>query len=183
MTWVNECYGDFSPVTFESPYNHPARRPEAVNRMDFRQSLFSLFNITVAVLAAYLLFRKTPRQALLARGPLFILFLLFFSAGLANLPLALPRLFERLLGHSVWANYAPPPKINVTQIGGTWWLVRWQEPIQTGYFCLFIVGMVWAVINIVQHRQLKVNAVSLCLGGILVLVSIVYSFVCFPFCF
>ena len=151
--------------------------------MDFRQSLFSLFNITTAVIAGYLLFRKTPRQAILGRGPLFILFLLFFAAGVGNLPLALPRVFERLLGHSVWANYMPPVQMNVTQTGGTWWLVRWQEPIQTAYFFLFLAGMVWAVINIVQQRQWKVNAVSLCLGGGFVLLSIVYSFFCFPFCF
>jgi hypothetical protein len=151
--------------------------------MDFRQSLFSLFNITVSVVAAYFLLRKTPRQAVLARGPLFILCLLFFSAGLGNLPLALPRLFERLLGHSVWANYAPPPQMNVIQVGGTWWVLRWQEPIQTGYYYLFLAGMAWAVINIVQRRQWKVNAVSLGLGGVLVLGSVVYSFACFPFCF
>ena len=151
--------------------------------MDFRQSLFSLFNITLAVVGGCLLFRKTPRQDVLARGPLFILLLLFFSAGLGNLPLALPKLFERLLGHSVWVNYTPPPTMNATQIGGPWWLVRWQEPIQTGYFFLFLAGIAWAVINIVQRRQWKVNAVSLCLGGVLVLGSIVYSVVCFPFCF
>lgn len=94
-------------------------------RMDTRQSLFSLVNITIAVGAAYFLFRQKDRETLLSRAPLFIVcFLLFLSVGIGNLPLALPGVFERLLGHSVWANYMPPPKLNVTQVGGTWWLVR-----------------------------------------------------------
>jgi hypothetical protein len=151
--------------------------------MDFRESLFSLLSITASLSAAYFLFRKTPREALLARGPLFILSLFLLSLGIANLPLACPRFFEHMLGHSVWANYAPPPQMNVTQIGGTWWLIRWSEPIQTGDFYLFLGGMVWAVANIVRKRQWEVNAITLCLGGILLLGSLLLSFVCFPFCF
>jgi hypothetical protein len=97
--------------------------------------LFSFINIIIAVIAAYFLFRKEPRDAVVSRGPLFMVcFLLFFSVGIGNLPLALPGVFERALGHSVWANYMPPVKMNVTQKGGTWCLVRWREPIQTGYF-------------------------------------------------
>lgn len=134
--------------------------------MDFRESLFSLLSITLWVSAAYFLFRKTPREAFLTRGPLFILSLFFFCIGLGNLPLACPRIFEHFLGHSVWANYAPPPQMNVTQIGGTWWLVRWQDPIRTGYFYLFLGGMVWAVVNTVRNRQWELNVITLCLGGI-----------------
>jgi len=63
-----------------------------------------------------------------------VCFLLFFTAGIGNLPLALPGLFERLLGHSVWVDYAPRVKMNVTQEGGTWWLLRWRDPIETGYY-------------------------------------------------
>jgi hypothetical protein len=70
--------------------------------MDVRQSLFSLISISIAFIAAYFLFRRKPRETILSRGPLFVVcFLLFFSAGIRNLPLALPGLFERLLGHSI----------------------------------------------------------------------------------
>jgi hypothetical protein len=152
-------------------------------KMDIRQSLFSFVNITIAVIAGYFLFRRKPRQTVLSRVPLFIVcFLLFFSVGIGNLPLALPGVFERLLGHSVWMNYMPPVKLNVTQVGGTWWLVRWREPIQTGYFFLFLVGMAWAVLNVIQHRARKLNASCLCIGTLLILVSFVFSFACFPFC-
>ncbi len=151
--------------------------------MDIRQSLFSFVNITVAVIAAYFLFRRKPRETILARGPLFIVcFLLFFFVGIGNLPLALPGLFERLLGHSVWVNYMPPVKINVTQRGGTWWLVRWSDPIQTWYFYGFLAGMVWATVNIVQGRARKLNLFCIGFGVVLVLASLVISFMCFPVC-
>lgn len=152
--------------------------------MNARQSLFSLINISIAVIAAYFLFRRKPRETLISRGPLFIVcFLLFVSAGIGNLPLALPGLFERLLGHSVWVNYAPPVKINVTQVGGTWWLVRWSEPIQTGYFYVFLAGMAWAALNVVRHRARKLNMFCICGAVLLILASLIFSFACFPFCF
>jgi hypothetical protein len=151
--------------------------------VDIRYSLFSFIDISIAVIAAYFLFRKNPRDTIVSRGPLFMVcFLLFFSAGIGSLPLALPGLFERLLGHSVWVNYVPPPKMNVTQEGGTWWLVRWREPIQTGYFYLFLAGMVWASLNVVQRRAWKLNLVCVCVGVLLMLTSFVFSFACFPFC-
>lgn len=86
--------------------------------MNVRQSLFSLINISIAVVGAHFMFRRKPRETVASRGPLFIVcFLLFFSVGIENLPLAMPGVFERLLGHSAWANYMPPVKINVTQAG------------------------------------------------------------------
>jgi hypothetical protein len=151
--------------------------------MDIRQSLFSLINISIAVIAAYFLFRRKPYEAIFSRGPLFIVcFLLFFSAGIGNLPLALPGLFGRLLGHSVWVNYAPPVKMNVTQVGGTWWLVRWSEPIQTGHFYLFLTGMAWAVLNVVQRRARKLNVFCFCGGVLWMVASLIFSFACYPFC-
>jgi hypothetical protein len=152
--------------------------------MDIRQSLFSLISISIAIIAAYFLFRKAPRETLLSRGPLFMVcFLLFFSVGIGNLPLALPSLFERLLGHSVWVDYMPPARMNVTQVGGTWWLVRWREPIQTGYFYVFLAGLVWAALNVLQRRAWKLNLFCISAGALWMLASLVLSFVCFPFCF
>jgi len=151
--------------------------------MDIRRSLFSLINISIAFIAAYFLFRGKPRETILSRGPLFIVcFLLFFSAGIENLPLAFPGLFERLLGHSVWVNYTPPVKMNVTQVGGTWWLVRWSEPIQTGYFYSFLAGMAWALLNVVQRRARKLNVFCVCGGVLWMVASLIFSFACFPFC-
>ena len=151
--------------------------------MDIRQSLFSFINIGISVIAAYFLFRKKPRDTIASRGPVFIVcFLLFFAVGIGSLPLALPGLFERLLRHSVWMNCSPPVKLNVTQVGGTWWLVRWREPIQNGYFYVFLAGMVWAALNVVQRRARKLNLFSLCIGILWILASFVVSFACFPFC-
>jgi hypothetical protein len=71
--------------------------------MDIRRSLFSFAMMGISVIAAYFLFRKNPRESLFSRRPLFIFgFLIFFYIGFAQLPLALPGMFERLLGHSVW---------------------------------------------------------------------------------
>jgi hypothetical protein len=70
--------------------------------MDIRQSLFSFINIGISVIAAYFLFNKKPRDTIASRGPVFMVcFLSFFSVGIGSLPLALPGLFEHLLGHSV----------------------------------------------------------------------------------
>ena len=72
--------------------------------MDTRESLFSFINIIIAVIAAYFLFRKKPRDAVVSRPLFMVCFLLFFSVGVGNMPLALPGVFERALGHSVWVN-------------------------------------------------------------------------------
>jgi len=152
--------------------------------MDIRQSLFSLVNIGLAAIGAWFLFRKRPREAIASRGPLFIIcFLLLLSSGISNLPLAVPALFERLLGHSVWMNYMPPLKLNVTQVGGTWWVVRWRDPIRTAYFYIFLGGLVWAIVNPVQGRAWKLNLFCVSFAGFMMLGSFVLSFLCFPFCF
>src|SRR5207248_3034055 len=123
------------------------------------------------------------RETLVSRGPLFaVCFLLVFSVGMGNLPLAFPTLFERVLGHSVWMNYMPPIKMNVTQIGGTWWVVRWRDPIGTAYLYAFLAGMVWGTINLVRGRAWKWNLLCVSAGALLLVVSVVVSFTCFPFC-
>ena len=151
--------------------------------MDVREGLFSFGMMGISVLAAYFLFRKKPRESLVSRGPLFIVcFLAFFYVGFVDLPLALPAIFERLLGHSVFVDYMPPARMNVAQQGGTWWLVRWLDPIRAGYFYAVVGGMVWAVFNLVQRRAWKLNALCL-VAGILVWSAHFYlSIACFPFC-
>ena len=152
--------------------------------MDIRQSLYSLGTMSVAVVAAFFLFRKNPRENIASRGPLFIAcFLVFFYFGFVNLPLAVPGLFERVLGHSVWVTYLPPPKMNVTQQGGTWWVVRWLDPIRDGYFYALLVGMAWAVVNLVRRRAWKPNVICVVVGALIWSVHTYLSMVCFPFCF
>ena len=152
--------------------------------MDIRESLFSFAMMGISVVAAYLLFRKNPCERLVSRGPVFIVcFLMFFYIGLVKLPLALPELFEKLIGHSVWADYMPPARMNVTQEGGTWWLVRWLDPIRTAYFYAVLGGMVWAVVNLVRRLAWKWNAACLVIGAVGAIVTIYLSIGCFPFCF
>jgi hypothetical protein len=152
--------------------------------MDIRESLFSFVMMGISVLAAYFLFRKNPRESLASRGPLFIVcFLVFLYIGFAHLPLALPGMFERLLGHSVWVDYMPPARMNITQEGGTWWLVRWLDPVRTGYFYLVLGGMVWAVSNLVRRRAWKSNAICVVVGLLVWSAQIYLPFACFPFCF
>lgn len=152
--------------------------------MNIRQSAFCFTNLAIPFIAGYLLFRKNPRNGIRSRGPLFLVCVLpFFVAGLSSLPVALPTLFERLLGHSVWMNYMPPMKINVTQVGGTWWIVRWKDPIQEAYLYVFIAVLLWALVNVVQRRARKLNCSALAVACLWVLASFVLSFTCFPFCF
>ena len=69
--------------------------------MDGKHRLFCFGMMSVSAVAAYFLFRKQPRQNVAIRGPVFVTcFLVFFYVGFVNLPLALPGVFERVLGHS-----------------------------------------------------------------------------------
>ena len=150
--------------------------------MDVRQSLFSFINISIAVVSSYFIFRGA-RGNIVSRAPLFMVCsLLFLSVGFENLPLALPGVFERVLGHSVWANYMPPLKLNVTQVGGTWWVIRWRDPVQSAYLWVFLAGLFWAIVNILQRRARKLNVFCLCFGVVLAVATFVFSFMCYPFC-
>jgi hypothetical protein len=150
--------------------------------MNIWQSLFSFITMGIAMIAAYFVFRG-GRNTILPRAPLFIVcFLLFFYVGFANLPLALPSAFQHVLGHSVWADYTPPPRLNTNQVGGTWWVIRWRDPIQTAYFWVFLAGIVWALLNILQRRARKLNLFCVCFGIALTVASFFLSFMCYPFC-
>jgi hypothetical protein len=150
--------------------------------MDIWQSLFSFISMGITIIGGYYIFRS-GRETIAARSPLFIVcLLLFFYLGLVNLPLALPGVFEHVLGHSVWADYMPPPKLNAVQVGGTWWVIRWRDPIQTAYSWVFLAGALWALLNIVQRRARRLNVFCLCLAVILKIASFFLLFTCYPFC-
>ena len=150
--------------------------------MDIRQSLFSFIAMGIAITAAYFTFRN-GRKTIAPRMPLFIVcFLLFFCVGLVNLPSVLPSVFQHVLGHSVWADYRPPPKLNTAQVGGTWWVIRWRDPISTAYNWVFVVGLVWALVNILQRRARKLNVFCLCFGIVLAVASQFLMFMCYPLC-
>ena len=152
--------------------------------MNIRESLFSFAMMALSAGAAYLLFRKNLGERLISRGPVFIVcFLAFFYVGMVNLPLAVPALFERILGHSVWADYMPPTKMDVAQEGGTWWLVRWLDPIRSAYFWVVLGGTVWAVINLIRRRAWKWNAACLIIASAGFVVHLYLSIACFPLCF
>jgi hypothetical protein len=152
--------------------------------MDYARLSMCVGLMAISVIAAFFLFRKEPRNTLLQRGPLFIeCFLLFFCLGLALLPEAVPKVFERILGHTVWAVYAYPVQPNGTQVSGTWWVERWLNPLRTGYFCLVLLGMLWAVINLLGRREWKINSAALLCGVAMLIASIYVSLTCFPFCF
>jgi hypothetical protein len=150
--------------------------------MGIGRSIFSFATMGLAITAGYLIFRNGWKTIPL-RAPLFIVcFLPFFCVGFANLPLALPSIFQHLLGHSVWANYAPTPKPNIIQVGGTWWVIRWRYPIQIAFSWLFLLGVAWSLLNIIQHRARKMNVFCLCLGIVLAVALFFLSFACYPFC-
>jgi hypothetical protein len=154
-----------------------------VRGMDIRQSAFTFINIVGPLVAAYFFFRKNPRESIRSGGPLFLVCVLpFLGAGISTLPVALPIAFERLLGHSVWMNYMPPLKMNVTQVGGTWWVVRWKDPIQEASLYVLIAALLWATVNVVQRRARKLNCSAFAVAFLWVFASFVLSLACFPFC-
>jgi hypothetical protein len=151
--------------------------------MDIRESASAFINLVGPLVAAYFFFRKNPRERMRSGGPLFLVCVLpFFQAGISMLPVAFPMAFERLLGHSVWMNYMPPPKMNVTQVGGTWWVVRWKDPIGEVSLYVLIAALLWATVNVVQSRARKLNYSAFAVAFLWVFASFVLSWACFPFC-
>lgn len=151
--------------------------------MDVQKSIYSLAMLATSALAAYFLFRRNPRERLLSRGPFFIACIfVFVYLAVTELPLALPALFEKAIGHSIWADYEPARIIGVTQSGGTWWLVRWLDPIQLAYSWIVFGGLVWAAVNLGRGRARGWNLAALLVGLLGFVATLFLSFACYPLC-
>ena len=82
--------------------------------------------------------------------------------AVGNLPEAMPRLFERYLGHSLDAVVAQQ-----LSGGGTLtenWLTSWGESIATIFDYIVLASVIWAIANLLRRHAVWSNALTLVLG-------------------
>ena len=145
--------------------------------MDFPAGLIPIGFILLSVLATYLIFRRTSGAATAHRIPLFFTVAVpLLYMGLAPLPFAFEPLFTKIIGHNVRDVYHFPKRADGLEFSESWWLARWQGPIQDVVFILVPIGVVWALINAAANRERKANLVGLATGmGLVVLWVFLYA--------
>jgi len=133
--------------------------------------LIPLGFIVLAALATYFIFRRTTGTAILCRIPIFLICAVpLLYMGLAGLPFAFEPVFTKIIGHNIRDIYHFPKAANGIEFSESWWLARWQGPIQNVVFILVPIGIVWAFINAAVDRQRKANLLALAMGvGLIVL--------------
>ena len=139
--------------------------------MNSLAGLIPLGFIVLGAVATYFIFRRTSGGTLLFRMPLFLTCAVpLFYMGLAPLPFAFEPVFTKIIGHSIRRIYHFPKKANGVEISESWWLARWQDPIQDVVLILVPIGILWALANAAIDRQRKANLLALGLGvGLMVL--------------
>jgi len=84
--------------------------------------------------------------------------------------------FRATFHKSHWSQYRDvyhfPKRPGGTEFSESWWLARWQEPIQSVAFFLVPIGIAWALVNAATDRERKANLVGLAAGVGLVVLSV-----------
>lgn len=139
--------------------------------MVFPSGLIPVAFIVLAAVATYFIFRRTSGTAILCRMPIFLTCVVpLLYMGLASFPFAFEPVFTKVIGHNIRDIYHFPKAANGTEFSESWWLARWQGPIQNVVFILVPIGIVWALINTAMDRQRKANLFGLAMGtGLVVL--------------
>lgn len=99
------------------------------------------------------------RKRVLGRLPVCLTVVILFLADAAGLlPLAMPRLFEHFLGHSLQAIST------IRESGGTLlsepWLERWREASDKVFDWVAICGFWWAIVNLCRRRAWITNTIA-----------------------
>jgi hypothetical protein len=137
--------------------------------MVFPSGLIPVAFIILGGLATYFIFRRTSGTAILCRVPIFLICAVpLLYMGLASLPFAFEPVFTKVIGHNIRDVYHFPKAANGVEFSESWWLARWQGPIQNVVFVLVPIGIIWALINAAMDRQRKANLVGLAMGVALV---------------
>ena len=112
------------------------------------------------IVASYAVLRPFGRREITDRLP-FVLTITNLALQLAVIiaPKAFPGLFDRLLGHSIYAK----------RFETDWqWINRWEIGVDRVFRWLLVLGAVWGVINLIRRRSIALNAVAL-VGALLLL--------------
>jgi hypothetical protein len=105
----------------------------------------------------------------------------FVLLALAALPRVLPSLFQRLLGHSIDADYTVVRGRGGMKITETWFLGRWLEPLQSLAIAVIAIGVAWAAWNLLKRGSRVSNIVALCLGIVWIVVGLMRHLLLAPF--
>jgi len=105
----------------------------------------------------------------------------FVLLVLAALPRALPSLFQRLLGHSIDADYTVVRGSGGMRITETWFLGRWLEPLHSLAIAVIAVGIALAGWNLFKRSSRTSNIVALCLGIVWIVVGLMRHLLLAPF--
>jgi hypothetical protein len=145
--------------------------------MKFPESLLPLGFIVLATLATYFVFRRTSGIRIVDRVPLFLTCAVpLLYMGLAPLPFAFEPIFTKIIGHNIRDVYHFPKTPDGLEFSESWWIARWQGPIQNVVFILVPIGVIWALVNAAMDRQRKGNLLGLALGmGLVVLWVFLYA--------
>jgi len=129
--------------------------------------------LVLGALATYLIFRRVSGSTIVHRIPLFLTCALpLFYMGIADFPFAFEPLFTRVIGHNIRDVYHFPKRPDGLEFSESWWLARWQNPIQSVVFILVPIGVVWALVNASRNRERKANLVGLAIGVGFVVLSV-----------
>jgi hypothetical protein len=133
--------------------------------------------IMLGALATYFVFRRTSGTAILWRIPLFLTCAVpLFYMGLAPMPFAFEPVFTKIIGHNIRDIYHFPKAPDGLEFSESWWLARWQGPIQAVVFILVPIGVVLALLNAAIDRERKANLIGLATGmGLVVLWAFLYA--------
>jgi hypothetical protein len=140
--------------------------------MKFPEGLISLGFIVLAALAMYFVFRRTPGSRILDRVPLSLTCVVpLLYMGLSPLPFAFEPIFTKIIGHNIRDVYHFPKAPDGLEFSESWWLARWQGPIQNVVLILVPAGVVWALVNAALDRQRKANLFAFWTGVGLMLLA------------
>lgn len=141
--------------------------------MVLTSSLFALVSVALGALATYVIFRRATGSTILHRIPVFLTCAVpLLYLGVASFPFAFEPLFTRVIGHNIRDVYHFPKRSDGLEFSESWWLARWQEPIQSVVFVLVPTGIAWALVNAARDRERKTNLVGLATGVGLVVLSV-----------
>jgi hypothetical protein len=141
--------------------------------MVFPSGLFALAFVALGTLATYFIFRRAAGSTIVHRIPVFLTCAVpLLYIGIASAPFIFEPLFTRVIGHNIRDVYHFPKRPDGLEFSESWWLARWQEPIQSVVFVLVAIGIVWALVNAARNRERKANLVGLATGVALVVLSV-----------
>jgi hypothetical protein len=134
--------------------------------MAFIPAICALLLLVLSAVSAVLIVRNSKASCLRFYGPLLIeVSLALVVISLSLLPQALPALFQRIVGHSIGADYTYVRTTDGIQVTETWLTARWWKPLGSAFGLAVFAGMLWAIWNLRSRAARIANLFALSLGA------------------